>query len=259
MILLVFGTNCIGGMRMSKLRGILLLVSVLSLNLSQAQEQPTVLIAYYSVSGHTKTMAESIASGARAVKNVTVKVMTVGEVKKEDLLNADAIIVGSPVHNANAAPEVVRFIAGWPFQGAPLFNKIGAAFVTSGGISAGEELTQMNILHSMLLYGMVVVGGEDWTSAFGASAITAEQPFGEAQKGAVVADQFLKKAAGLGKRVAELAVRLKRGHYAVLPGQFFPDGIEIPPSPIPKKDKPNYWKLFARSWATTHHARCARR
>jgi NAD(P)H dehydrogenase (quinone) len=194
---------------MRKLHGYLLFVFVLSLSPSQAQQQPTVLIAYYSMSGHTKLMADAVAKGAQAVKNVTIKVMTVGEVKKEDLLSADAIIVGSPVHNANAAPEVVKFIASWPFNGAPLFNKIGAVFVTASGISAGEELTQMNILHSMLVFGMVVVGGEDWTSAFGASAITSEKPFGEAQKDVVVADQFLKKAEGLGKRVAELAVRMK--------------------------------------------------
>jgi len=196
---------------MRKLHGYLLLVFVLSLSLSQAQQQPTVLIAYHSVTGHTKSMAEAVAKGAQGVKDVIVKVMTVGEVKREDLLSADAIIVGSPVHNANAAPEVVKFIASWPFNGAPLFNKIGAVFVTAGGISSGEELTQMNILHSMMLYGMVVVGGEDWTSAFGASAITAEKPFGQSQKDAVVADQFLKKAEGLGKRVAELAVRLRCG------------------------------------------------
>jgi len=195
---------------MCKLHRTLLFVFVLSLNLSQAQQQPTVLIAYYSVSGHTKLMAEAVALGARAVSNVTVKVMTIDEVKTENLLNADAIIVGSPVHNANAAPEIVKFIADWPFDGAPLFNKIGAVFVTAGGISAGEELTQINILHSMLLSGMVVVGGADWTSAFGASAITLEKPFDASPKDVVVADQFLKKAEGLGKRVAELVVRLNR-------------------------------------------------
>ena len=146
------------------------------------------------------------------VANVQVRVMTVNEVKKEDLLNADAIIVGSPVHNANAAPEVVKFIDSWPFEGAPLFNKIGAAFVTAGGISSGEELTQMNILHSMLVYGMIVVGGADWSSAFGASAITGEKPFDGKEKNVVVADQFLKKGEGLGKRVAELTVQWKKNH-----------------------------------------------
>jgi NAD(P)H dehydrogenase (quinone) len=68
----------------------------------------------------------------------------------------------------------------------------------------------MNILHSMLVFGMVVVGGGDWTSAFGASAITGEKPFGQSQKDIVLADQFLKKAEGLGKRVAELVVQRKK-------------------------------------------------
>jgi multimeric flavodoxin WrbA len=47
----------------------------------------------------------------------------------------------------------------WPFEGTPLKDKIGAAFVSAGGISAGEELTQLSILHSMLIFGMIVVGG----------------------------------------------------------------------------------------------------
>ena len=199
---------------MRKLQRILLclVVFLLFLNLSAGQQKPTILIAYYSQSGHTKAMAEAVAGGARMVANVQVRVMTVNEVKKEDLLNADAIIVGSPVHNANAAPEVVKFIDSWPFEGAPLFNKIGAAFVTAGGISSGEELTQMNILHSMLVYGMIVVGGADWSSAFGASAITGEKPFDGKEKNVVVADQFLKKGEGLGKRVAELTVQWKKNH-----------------------------------------------
>jgi NAD(P)H dehydrogenase (quinone) len=195
---------------MRKLQGTLLFVFVLSWTISQAQQQPTILIAYFSPGGHTKSMAEAVARGARAVGTVTVNLMAISEVKKEDLLKADAIIVGSPVHNANAAPEVVKFIADWPFAGAPLFNKIGAVFVTAGGISAGEELAQMNILHSMLISGMVVVGGGDWMSAFGASAITVETPFGQSLKEIIVADQFLEKAEGLGKRVAELVVQWKR-------------------------------------------------
>ena len=199
---------------MRKLQGILLCLVVILLfpNLSAGQQKPTILIAYYSQSGHTKAMAEAVAGGARKVANVQVRMMTVEEVKKEDLLHADAIIVGSPVHNANVAPEVVKFIDGWPFEGAPLFNKIGAAFVTAGGISSGEELTQMNILHSMLVYGMIVVGGADWSSAFGASAITGEKPFDGKEKNVVVADQFLKKGEGLGKRVAELTVQWNRNH-----------------------------------------------
>jgi NAD(P)H dehydrogenase (quinone) len=66
-------------------------------------------------------------------------------------------------------------------------------------------LVQLNLLHSMLIQGMLVMGGEETEAAFGASAITGEIPF---QTGKVE-EQFLAKARGLGKRVAEMALALK--------------------------------------------------
>ena len=177
---------------------------------SAAQERATILISYYSQQGHTRAMAEAVARGARSAGAVTVKLLGVAETTKEDLLAADAVIVGSPVHNGNAAAEVVSFLNRWPFEGAPMRDKIGAAFVTGGGISAGEELAQLAILHSMLIFGMVVVGGPDWTTAFGASAITAEPPFDKSGSDTGVAPEFVKKGEALGKRVAELAVKWKR-------------------------------------------------
>jgi hypothetical protein len=62
----------------------------------------------------------------------------------------------------------------------------------------------------MLIFGMIVVGGPDWTSAFGASAITGEPPFVKSDSGTGIAPEFVKKGEALGKRVAELAVKWKR-------------------------------------------------
>jgi len=174
---------------------------------SPAQDDSRVLIAYFSSTGKTSVMAEAVAEGARAVGGVTVVLRTVQQATLDDVLTADAIIIGSPVYNANVAPEVQDFINRWPFQGAPLADKIGAAFCTGGGISAGEELVQLSILHSMLIFGMIVVGGPDWTQAFGASAVTQEAPFDENAAGEV-APAFKKKAFALGKRVAELTKRM---------------------------------------------------
>ena len=175
-----------------------------------AQAKPRVLVVYFSQTGYTQAMAEAVATGARSVKGVEVHLQTIAGTKSADLLAADAIIVGSPVHNANAAPEVVSFISRWPFEGSGLRDKIGAAFVTGGGISAGEELAQLNILHSMMVFGMIVVGGADWTSPFGASAVTVEAPFDSVAGGKQVAKQFLLKGEGLGKRVAEVVLRWKQ-------------------------------------------------
>ena len=172
------------------------------------QDRPRVLIAYYSSAGHTRTMAGAVAEGARTVDGVDVVILTVEQATMEEVLRADAIIIGSPVYNANVAPEVQSFINRWPFQGGPLVDKIGAAFCTAGGISAGEELVQLGILHSMLIFGMIVVGGPEWSQAFGASAVTQEEPFGDAE-GTAQESAFLKKGFALGKRVAELTRRMQ--------------------------------------------------
>lgn len=167
-----------------------------------AQGQPTVLITYYSQSGNTKVMAQAVEEGAKSVAGVRVLLLSIDQVSTKELLEADAIVVGSPVYNANVAPAVQEFINSWPFAGRPLKNKLGAAFVTGGGMSIGEELVQVNLLHSMLIHGMLVLGGEEPEAAFGASAITGEAPF---QTGKVE-EQFLVKGKGLGKRVAEMAI-----------------------------------------------------
>ena len=163
-----------------------------------------VLITYYSKTANTQTLAEEVAKGAQSIPGVQVVIKSIAQTTTKDLLDADAIIIGSPVYNANLAPEVVKFMSEWPFEGNPLKDKIGAAFVTAGGISAGEELAQVNILHSMLIFGMIVVGGDEWTSAFGASAITNEGIF----KTEKLNNLFLQKGFILGKRVATLAKKM---------------------------------------------------
>ncbi len=173
------------------------------------ESSTSILVVYHSTQGHTQALAEAVAKGARSVREVNVVLKTVTDATTTDVLAADAIIIGSPVYNANMAPEVQQFINRWPFEGAPLRDKIGAAFVTGGGFSAGEELVQMNILHSMLIFGMIVVGGPDWQQPFGASGIVAEKPFETEQQAGKVDAQFLKKGEALGKRVAELAKRWK--------------------------------------------------
>jgi NAD(P)H dehydrogenase (quinone) len=173
-----------------------------------ANAQTNVLIVYHSESGHTAALAAAVEDGARSVGGTNTVIKSTHETTNKDLLWADAIIVGSPVHNANVTPEISRFIASWPFENEPLKNKIGAAFVTAGGISAGEEIVQMSILKSMLIFGMIVVGGTDWTQPFGASAITGEPPFNLEESGEVD-EHFREKGRKLGERVAEVAIKMR--------------------------------------------------
>jgi NAD(P)H dehydrogenase (quinone) len=188
---------------------IILIFIVIVVPLILQAKDTVVLIAYYSAQGHTKAMARAVADGVSSTDGVVVKLQTIQETKTEDILEADAIIVGTPVYNANVAPQVQKFINSWPFKDAPLKDKIGAAFTTAGGISAGEESVMLSILRSMLIYNMIIVGGPDWQSAFGASAIVDEAPFDQIGKETKVSEQFLEKGRALGERVALLVKEIK--------------------------------------------------
>lgn len=186
-------------MRMNKWL-LLAFVFLLKIGLVFSQTTPTVLIAYYSESGNTKAMAEAVAKGTGSVEGISVRLKSIHEIVQEDLLLADAIILGSPVYNANLPPAMMEFINFWPFEGRPLKGKIGAVFVTGGGFSIGEEAVMFSMIRSMLIHGMLIVGGEEVEAAFGASAITGEGGF----TGKPVDEMFLRKAEGLGRRVGEI-------------------------------------------------------
>ena len=185
----------------------LIITSMLFFISAQTALAQQVLVVYHSETGNTEQMAQSVAEGARSVEGVEFVLLSVDDVTADQLIEADAIIVGSPVYNANVTPEISKFIASWPFNGQPLKDKIGAAFVTAGGISAGEEIVQMNILQSMLVFGMIVVGGPDWKQPFGASAVTGEVPF-EVSKPGEISEQFKDKGFLLGERVAKVTLKM---------------------------------------------------
>jgi NAD(P)H dehydrogenase (quinone) len=168
-----------------------------------AQSPPNILITYHSVSGKTQAMAEAVARGVENVDGVKHILKPIDQVTEAEILNADAIILGSPVYNANMTPEVQSFINSWRFEGRPLKDKIGAVFVTGGGFSIGEEAVMFSMIRAMMIHGMIIVGGDELEAAFGASAITVEGDFSNKE----VHDIFLKKAQGLGKRIGELLIK----------------------------------------------------
>ncbi len=167
-----------------------------------------ILIVYHSETGHTALLAHAVESGARGIAGSDVRLLSVDSVSHDDVAWADALIVGSPVHLANISAPVVEFLHSLPFNGE-MRDKIGAAFVTAGGISAGAGAAQLAILRSMLVYNMIVVGGPTWTEAFGASAVTIEPPFADTAATASIDSIFVEKGSRLGARVAEVAKLLK--------------------------------------------------
>jgi NAD(P)H dehydrogenase (quinone) len=166
----------------------------------------TVLIAYHSVTGNTEKMAQGVAEGCRGVAGTEVVLKKVHEVSTEDLLAANAVVVGSPVYFANMSGEVKMFFDHWltkygVFRELKMRNKIGAAFVTGASVSNGKETTMLAILEAMVMNQMVTIAAG---GAFGASATTGPDSPG-------VDEKEMGAARDLGKRVAEVAAIMKRG------------------------------------------------
>jgi sulfite reductase alpha subunit-like flavoprotein len=79
-----------------------------------ADPQPvTVLVTYHSATGNTEKMAQAVAEGAKAVSGTSVVLKRIGEVIGDDLLSADAVIVGSPVYVGNMSGQVKTFFDNW--------------------------------------------------------------------------------------------------------------------------------------------------
>ena len=117
-----------------------------------------VLVIYYSQSGNTEKMARRVADGVLREQHVDVDVKPVQDVHVEDLLDADGIIIGSPTYYGSMASEIKKLLdASIKFHGK-LDGKVGGAFSSSGNIGGGNETTIMNILHALLIHGMIVQG-----------------------------------------------------------------------------------------------------
>ena len=177
----------------------------IALTLQSIGQTKSVLIAYHSVNGHTAQMAKAIQKGIVESSDIKVIMKPANEVSTQELLDASAIIIGSPVYNANPSPEILSFIKSWPFEGQPLKNKLGAVFVTAGGLSSGEELVQSSLLHAMMVYGMIVIGVDDWKSSFGASGIHQEGKYNSKE----LDPYFLDKGYELGKRLMEVLKKMR--------------------------------------------------
>ena len=115
------------------------------------------IVIYYSKSGNTKEMAEIMATAMNEAELPT-ECKSVSDVEAQDLLNYDAIVVGSPTYYGHmAAPIKQLFDNSVAFHGK-LDGKVAAAFSSSGNIAGGNESTIMGIIEVMLIAGCIVQG-----------------------------------------------------------------------------------------------------
>ena len=119
---------------------------------------PSLLIVHYSRSGNTAKMAELVAEGAREVTGVDVQVASVADLTPDDLLQADGVIIGSPVYYGTMAAEVKQLIDDSVCHHGKLDGKVGGAFASAGGLHGGAETTVLDIVKCLMVHGMVVKG-----------------------------------------------------------------------------------------------------
>jgi len=115
------------------------------------------LVIYYSRSGNTKTMAHAIAE-AMDKAGLPTRCKAVGDVKIDELLDANAIVVGSPTYYGRAAAPIAQFFDESVSKHGKLDGKVGAAFSSSANIAGGNETTVSEINNMMLIHGMIVQG-----------------------------------------------------------------------------------------------------
>lgn len=117
-----------------------------------------VLVLYHSRSGNTKKLAGEIARGVEEVEGVKCVLKSASEVTKEDFVDSDGIIAGSPVYYGTMAAELKAVFDKFVVVRKKMENKVGAAFATSADQSGGKETTMISIIQAMLINGMIVVG-----------------------------------------------------------------------------------------------------
>jgi NAD(P)H dehydrogenase (quinone) len=138
-----------------------------------------ILVLYYSMYGHTETMANAVADGARSVNGVEVTLKRVPEIMSEEtarkagakldqkapvatpaeLKDYDAIIFGTPTRFGNMTAQMRNFLdqtGGLWVQGA-LIGKVASVF-TNTGSGGGNESTILTFIPTLLHHGMIYVG-----------------------------------------------------------------------------------------------------
>jgi NAD(P)H dehydrogenase (quinone) len=156
-----------------------------------------VLVVYDSRTGNTERMATAVADGARQVRGTKVVLTSVDNAKMPNLIESDAIILGTPTYYGNMSGKMKSFIDRTNSIHGKLRGKVGGAFTSSGDTACGAETALLSMLEAMLIHGMIIQGRND-NKHYGPTAVEAPKK------------NEIESCKELGKRVASLAAALAR-------------------------------------------------
>lgn len=191
-----------------------------------------ILVLYYSQHGSVARMAQSIAEGVESVAHVHAVIRCVPQVttehqqtqpavpqdgppyaSNEDLKNCAGLIMGSPSYFGNMSASLKHFLDKtsplW-LSGA-MIGKPGALFTSTSSLHGGQESVLISMMIPLLHHGLLISGlPYSEPSLFGQD--TAATPYGAshvaANENTSLSDNEISACLALGKRVAELALKL---------------------------------------------------
>lgn len=188
----------------------------------------SIVIPYFSGSGHTARMAQAVHDGAASVAGASVTLLPIlgadiseGRFKNDALFEAidaaDAVIFGSPTYMGGPAAQFKAFAdaSGGHWYRQAWAGKVAGGFTVSGHLS-GDKLNTLQYFqilagqHGMIWVGIDLIGYGDpegrnrLGSQSGAMGIAGQEPPEEAPNAADLATGRY-----LGERIAKVALKLR--------------------------------------------------
>ena len=195
---------------------------------------PDILVLYYSRGGSVARLARQIARGIGEVEGMQARLRTVPQVApvtevasppepevgapyvdKQDLRECVGLLVGSPTRFGNMSAPMKHFIDGLGSEWASgtLVGKPAAVFTSTATMHGGQESTLLTMLLPLLHHGCVIAG-IPYTEPLLSTTRSGGTPYGAShvagtQDQPELTDEEAQLARALGKRIAQLALRLQ--------------------------------------------------
>jgi NAD(P)H dehydrogenase (quinone) len=193
-----------------------------------------ILVLFYSRKGSTAELARQVCRGVESVTNTTARLRTVPAVTTvvdepqppvptegppyatyDDLRHCDGLVMGSPTRFGNMAAPLKFFLDGTSalWVSGALAGKPAGVFTSTQTLHGGQETTLISMMLPLLHHGMYIVG-LPYTEAALNTTRAGGSPYGASHFASNelqprLTDDERTLAVLLGRRVAELAVKLK--------------------------------------------------
>jgi len=193
-----------------------------------------IIVLYYSRHGSTARLAAQVARGVNAVTGANAVLRTVPPVSpgtepslppvpsagdpylaRAELQACDGLILGSPTRFGNMAAPLKYFLDGTSTEwlSGTLSGKPGGVFTSTSSAHGGQETTLLSMALPLLHHGLLLVG-VPYSEAALSRTRTGGTPYGASHLASTADHTELSAdetaiARRLGRRVAEVAVRLK--------------------------------------------------